>query len=178
MHFTLDSAAQRCDAADGRLAPASAGNGVESLAGACAFAHRRPQLIAVFGRRCQRTWRDGVTAGQRLIACANLSTGRAGQRRNALRRFPRVAPRRVPQSSPSTVYSSRRISWTDERRGPPRPATNRLATARGAAEQCVPADEAGASAEASPLNAVLCGQIGDERLNQAEARREQGWEVE
>jgi hypothetical protein len=30
---------------------------------------------------------DGVAAGQRLIACANPSTGRAGQRTNTLRRF-------------------------------------------------------------------------------------------
>src|SRR2546422_6503408 len=73
---------------------------------------------------------DGVAAGQRLIACANPSTGRTGQRTNALQR---------------TFHGVSLTANALDRRAPSRtglPATNRLATETNAAERCDAADGA------------------------------------
>jgi len=97
-------------------------------------------------------------AGQRLIACANPSTGGPanGQRATA---SPLLHSRGGPFTEHATAYPSRRMRLADERPmhlGRAWPATNQRATETNAAERCVAVDEAGASAGASPLNAVLC----------------------
>ena len=99
-----------------------------------------------------------MAAGQRIIACANPSTGRAGNGRTRYGVSSPSLSRRTFPGARGTAYPSRRMRLADDRSvhlGQSRPATNRPATETNAAERCVAVDEAGASAGASPLNAVF-----------------------
>ena len=101
-----------------------------------------------------------MAAGQRFIACANPSTGRAGDGQTRYGVSSRSLSRRTFPGAPGTAYPSRRMRLADDRSvhlGQAGPATNRLATETNAAERCVAVDEAGASAGALPLNAVFDG---------------------